>query len=149
MEICDQNMASILLEVHWKGLMLRMKLQYTGHLMWIVDSLGKTLMLGGIGGRRRRGWDGWMASPTQWTWVWVNSWSWWWTGRPAVLWFMGSQSVEHDWVTGLNWTDRWQGNGIPDLITAKNWIVPMTWISLAENSPVEEPLVKDVAHLYG
>ena len=48
--------------------------------------------------------DGWMASWTQWTWVWVNSRSWWWTGRPGVLWFMGSQRVEHDWVTELNWT---------------------------------------------
>ena len=45
-----------------------------------------------------RGWDGWMASPTQWTWVWVNSGSWWWTGRPGVLQSMGSQSVGHDWV---------------------------------------------------
>ena len=44
-----------------------------------------------------------MASPTQWTWVWVNSGSWWWTGRPGVLWFMGSQRVGHDWVTELNW----------------------------------------------
>ena len=51
-----------------------------------------------------RGWDGWMASPTQWTWVWVNSGSWWWTGRPSVLWFMGSQRVGHDWATELNWT---------------------------------------------
>ena len=51
-----------------------------------------------------RGWDGWMASLTQWTWVWVDSGSWWWTGRPGVLWFMGSQSVRHDWVTELNWT---------------------------------------------
>ena len=50
-----------------------------------------------------RGWDGWMASPTQWTWVWVNSRSWWWTGRPGVLKFMGSQGVGHDWVTELNW----------------------------------------------
>ena len=50
-----------------------------------------------------RGWDGWMASPTQWTWVWVNSGSWWWTGRPGVLWFMGSQRVGHDWATELNW----------------------------------------------
>ena len=50
-----------------------------------------------------RGWDGWMASPTQWTWVWVDSRSWWWTGRPGVLWFMGSQRVRHDWVTVLNW----------------------------------------------
>ena len=46
-----------------------------------------------------RGWDGWMASPTQWTWVWVNSGSWWWTGRPGVLQSMGSQIVRHDWAT--------------------------------------------------
>ena len=50
-----------------------------------------------------RGWDGWMASPTQWTWVWVNSRNWWWTGRPGVLRSMGSQTVGHDWVTELNW----------------------------------------------
>ena len=48
-----------------EGLMLRLKLQYFGHLMWRVDSLEKTLMLGGIGSRRKRGWDGWMASPTR------------------------------------------------------------------------------------
>ena len=52
-----------------------------------------------------REWDGWMASLTRWTWVWVNSGSWWWTGRPGVLRFMGSQRVGHDWVTKLNWTD--------------------------------------------
>ena len=87
--------------------MLKLKLQYFGHLMGRVDSLEKTLMLGGIGCRRRddRGWDGWMASPTWWTWVWVNSGSWWWTGRPGVLRFMGLQRVGHDWVTELNWTD--------------------------------------------
>ena len=51
-----------------------------------------------------RGWDGWMASPTQCTWLWVDSGSWWWTGRPGVLWFMGSQRVGHDWGTELNWT---------------------------------------------
>ena len=50
-----------------------------------------------------RGWDDWMASPTQWTWVWVNSRSWWWTGRPGMLQSMGSQSVGHDWATELNW----------------------------------------------
>ena len=59
------------------------------------------LRAGGEGGDR--GWDGWMASPTQWAWVWVDSGSWWWTGRPGVLWFMGSQRVGHDWVTELNW----------------------------------------------
>ena len=50
-----------------------------------------------------RGWDGWMTSPTQWTWVWGNFGSWWWTGRPGMLWSMGSQRVRHDWVTELNW----------------------------------------------
>ena len=53
-----------------------------------------------------RGWDGWMAPLTQWTWVWVSSGSWWWTGKPGVLQSMGSQRVGHDWVTELNWTDK-------------------------------------------
>ena len=52
-----------------------------------------------------RGWDGWMSSPTWWTWVWEDSGSWWWTGRPGVLWFMRSQRVRHDWATELNWTE--------------------------------------------
>ena len=60
------------------------------------------LKAGGEGDNKR--WDGWMASPTQWTWVWVNFRSWWWTGRPGMLWFMGSQRVRHDWATELNWT---------------------------------------------
>ena len=87
-----------------EGLMLKLKLQYFGHVLQRVYSLEKTLMLGKIGGRRRRadrGWDGWMGSPTRWTWVWVNSGSLWWTGRPGVLWFMGSQRVRHDLVTEL------------------------------------------------
>ena len=53
-----------------------------------------------------RGWDGWMASLTRWTWVWVDSGSWWWIGRPGVLWFMGSQRVRHDWSTELSWTEQ-------------------------------------------
>ena len=91
-----------------EGLMLKLKLQYFSHLMRRVDSLEKTLMLGGIGIGGEgddRGWDGWMASPTPWTWVWVNSWSRWWTGRPGELRFMGSQKVGHDWTTELNWTE--------------------------------------------
>ena len=52
-----------------------------------------------------RGWDGWMASLTQWTWVWVDSWSWWWTERLGMLWIMGSQIVGMDWATELNWTE--------------------------------------------
>ena len=86
-----------------EGLMLKLKLQYFGHLMWRADSFEKTLMLewlraGGEGDDR--GWDGWMVSPTQWTWVWVDSRSWWWTGRPGVLWFHGvakSQTQLSDW----------------------------------------------------
>ena len=61
--------------------------------------------LGAGGEGDDRGWDGWMASPTQCIWVWVNSGNWWWTGRPGVLQFMGSQRVGHDWVTELNWND--------------------------------------------
>ena len=55
------------------------------------------------GEENNRGWDGCMASLTQWTWVWVNSGSWWWTGRPGVLQSMGSQRVRHNWATELNW----------------------------------------------
>ena len=73
-------------EYSLEGLMLKLKLQYFGHLMQRTDSLEKTLMLAKIEGWRRRGWDVWMASPTQWTWwLWVNSRSWWWTGRPGML----------------------------------------------------------------
>ena len=89
-----------------EGMMLKLKLHYFGHLLRRADSLQKTLMPGGTGGRRKsdnRGWDGWMASPTQWTSVWVNPGSWWWTGRPGVLQFMGSQRIGHDWATELNW----------------------------------------------
>ena len=60
--------------------------------------------LGAGGGGDDRGWDGWRASLTRWTWVWVNSGSWWWTGRPGVLRFMGLQRVGHNWATELNWS---------------------------------------------
>ena len=91
-----------------KGLMLKLKLQYFGHLMQRADSLEKTLMRERLrveGEGDDRGWDGWMASPTRWTWVWVDSGSWWWTGRPGVLQFMGLQRVRHDWATELKWTE--------------------------------------------
>ena len=80
-----------------EGLM-KLKLQCFGPLMRRADSFEKTLMLGKIEGRRRRGRQRvrWLASPTQWTWVWVDSGSWRWTGRPGVLWFMGLQRVGHD-----------------------------------------------------
>ena len=70
-----------------------------GKKLWCWEGLGA----GGEGDDR--GWDGWMASLTRWTWVWVNCGSWWWTGRPGVLWFMGLQRVGHDWATELNWTE--------------------------------------------
>ena len=75
-------------EYSMEGLMLKLKLQYFGHLMGRSDSLEKTLMLGKVGGKRRRGnrgWDGWMASLTQWTWVWASSRRWWRTGKPGML----------------------------------------------------------------
>ena len=92
-------------EYSLEELMLKLKFQYFGHLMWRTDSFEKTLMLGKIQGMRRKGknggWDGWMASLTQWTWIWVSSGSWWWTGRPGVLQSMGSQRVGHNLVTEL------------------------------------------------
>ena len=93
----------ISLEYSLEGLML--KLQYFGHLMPRADTLEKTSMLGKTEGRRRRGnrgWDSWVASPTQWTLVWVDSGSWRWTGSPVVLQSMGSLRVRHDWATELN-----------------------------------------------
>ena len=54
-----------------------------------------------------RGWDGWMASPSRWTWVWASSGSWWWTGKTGKLQSIGLQRVGHDWGTGLNWLNYW------------------------------------------
>ena len=112
-----------------EGLMLKLKLQYFGHLMRRADSLEKTLMLGKTEGRRRRGRQKmrWLeASPTQWTWVWVDSWSWWWTGRSGVLWFMGSQRVGHDWVTELNWTERFISLQVSFLLNFQIWMLVFT-----------------------
>ena len=94
-----------------EGLRPKLKLQYFGHLMRRTDLFEKTLMLGKIEGRRRmddKGWDGWMASLNQWTWVWVDSGSWWWTRRPGMLQSLGSQRIGHDWVPELNWWGRKQ-----------------------------------------
>ena len=92
-----------------EGLMLRLKLQYFGHLMQRVDSLKKTLMLGGIGGRRRRGRQRmrWLDGITDSMDMSLSELQdWWWTGRPGVLSFTGSQRVGRDWATELNWTEQ-------------------------------------------
>ena len=87
--------------------MLKLKLQYVGHLMKELTHLKRLWcwFKMKVGEGDDRGWDGWMASPTQWIWVWINSGSWGWTGRPGVLQSMGSQRVVHIWMTELNWTD--------------------------------------------
>ena len=92
---------------HWKRL-------------WCWEGLGA----GGEGDDR--GWDGWMPSPTRWTWVWVNSGSWWWTGRPVVLHFMGSQRVRHDWATELNWTDM-------SISNSKRWCCESAVLNMPAN----------------
>ena len=100
-------------EYSLEGLMLKLKLQYFDHLMWRTDSLERLCCLkrlcccerlkaGGEGDDR--GWDGWMASLTQWSWIWENPRSWWWTGQLGVLYSMGSQRVRPDWASELNGT---------------------------------------------
>ena len=93
-------------EYSLEGLILKPKIQYFGHLMRRADSFEKTLMLGKIEGRRRRGQQRvrcWMASLTQWTCVWASSRNWWWTGKPGVLQSMSLK--ESDMTEQLNWTE--------------------------------------------
>ena len=88
-----------------EGRMLKLKLQSSCEelthwkRLWCWEGFGA----GGKGDDRR--WDGWMASLTRWTWVWVNSGRWWWTGRPGLLQFMGLQRVGQNWATEVNWTE--------------------------------------------
>ena len=88
-------------------------------LIWKEPGCWERLRAGGEGDNR--GWDGWMASPTQWTWVWVNSGSWWWTGSPGMLQSMGSQGVGHDWATELNLTE-------PDTAFTSLSAMPHLWL---------------------
>ena len=95
-------------EYSLQGPMLKLKLQYFGHLMLRIDSSEKTLMLGKIEGGRRRGRQRMRRLVlTWWTWVWVVSESWWWTGKPSILQSMDFQKVRQDWGTELNWTHQW------------------------------------------
>ena len=107
---CKRSNQSILKEINpgcsLEGQMLKLKLPtlWLPRASWLI---GKNPDNGRDWGQEEkgttRGWDGWMASPTRQTWVWVNSGSWWWTGRPGMLRFMGLQRVRHDWETKLNW----------------------------------------------
>ena len=97
-----------ILGVHWRGWCWSCNsntlITWCGDLTHLKRPCSwERLRAGGV--RDDRGWDGSMASPAQWTWVWVDSGSWWWTGRPGVLLFMGSQRVRQDWATELNWTE--------------------------------------------
>ena len=94
-----------------EGLMLKLKLQYFGHLMRRPDSFEKTLMLGKIERRRRRRGQRmrWLDGITDSMDMGLGKLrQWWWTGRTGGLWFMGSQRVRSDWVTGLNWIIHWK-----------------------------------------
>ena len=87
-----------------------------------------------------RGWDGWMVSLTQWRWVWVDSGSWWWTGRPGMLWSMGSRRVGHDWATELNWnqTHTLQEKNTP------GWYTSLTLVyNLQQNTSKLIPTIDD------
>ena len=94
------------LDIHWKDWLWSwnsstLATSYEELTHWKRPWCWERLKVGGEGDNR--GWDGWMASSTQWTWVWLDSGSWWWTGRPGVLRFMGSQTVGHNWTTEPNW----------------------------------------------
>ena len=113
-------------------LMLKLKLQYFGHLMWIIDSFEKTLILGKIEAEREgdnRGWDGWMASLAQWTWIWVNSGIWWSQGGLACCSPWDRKELDTT-VTERShyWTER--SSGFPYFIYF--WILP---ISVPQSAP--------------
>ena len=113
-----------------------------GHLMWRIDSLEKIqwiwgrLKAGGEGDDR--GWDGWVASPTRWTWVWVSFRSWWWTGRPGVLQSMGSQRVGHGWVTELDWNVKDEVTTIWEEGLCDPWLSPGFWDTESTSTKREE-----------
>ena len=132
--------------------MLKLKLQYFGHLTWRVDLLEKTLMLEGLGAGEGddRGWDGWMASLTQWTWVWVNSRSWWWTGRLACCDSWGPK--ESDTTERLNWTEckygesmKWKKGG--DTSVWNGCIFQVSWFIMYLIFQKEKPFFEPMKYL--
>ena len=117
---------------------------------WLI---GKDSDAGRDWGQEEKGWDGWMASPTRWTWVWVNSGSWWWTGSPGVLRFMESQRVRHDWATELNWTEGFQTWCIiwrqqtSHLLTSYSTGRAFQVVLVVKNLPANAEDVKDVGSI--
>ena len=85
------------------GLMMKLKLQYFGHWLTHLNRPWCWERLKAEGEGDDRGWDGWMASPARWMWVWASSGSWWWTEKPGVLYSMGLWRAGHNWATELNW----------------------------------------------
>ena len=139
--------------------MLKLKIQYFGHLMWRTDSLEKTLMLRKIEGRRRGGWQRmrWLDGMIDlWTWVWASSRNWGWTGMPGMLQSMGSQTVRHNWVTELNWTKIYKENtnninGETDsyTVTADDLTTPLTSMARIYKQSISKAVVllKDTMNL--
>ena len=141
-------------EYSLEGLMLKLKLQYFGHLMQRANSLKKILMLGKTESREEgddRGQDGWITSPIQWTWVWVNSGSWWRTGKPGVLQSMGSQRVGHDWATQqLNNNLHLHCNSMPPLTDLLHHLLRQTPNPLRRPRPLRDHLLTmDTEHTLG
>ena len=123
----------IIPEYSLEGLMLNLKLQYFGHLIWRTDSFEKILTPGKIEwGRRRdnRGCDGWMASPTWWTWIWAGSRCWWWTGKPGMWQSMGSQGIRQDW----EWTELQLRKRIQATVVSQTLNTSGLWGKLEQNA---------------
>ena len=121
----------LVLNIHWKDWCWSwnsntLPTWCKGLFHWKRTWCWERLRAGGEEGDRK--WDDWMASQTQWTWVWVNSGSWWWTGRPGVLQFMGSQRVRHNWATELT---EVRNQGFKVVFISKCWIleINLNWIN--------------------
>ena len=135
-ESLERSNQSILKEISpgcsLEGLMLKLKLQYSASWCEKLTHLKRPwcwerLKVGGEGDDR--GWAGWMASLTQWTWVWTSSRSWWWTEKSGMLQSMGSQGVRHDWVTELNWNTQVKERWSISFFNVWNVTLFMTFIS--------------------